>query len=45
MTRSVRARPVTRTTGDGRPLREVTSYARRGSRLSPQQERAWDLRD
>ena len=42
MTRSVRARPVTYTTAEGRPLREVTSYARRGSRLSPQQERAWE---
>lgn len=42
MTRSVRARPVTTTTPDGRPLQEVTSYARRGSRLTPRQQQAWD---
>ena len=42
MTRSVRARPVGATTADGRPLQEVTSYARRGNRLSPRQQAAWD---
>ena len=38
------ARPTTRTTPDGRPLAEVRSYARRGSRLTPQQQGAWDRR-
>jgi tRNA (guanine-N7-)-methyltransferase len=42
MTRSTRVRPVTSTTSDGRPLQEVTSYARRGSRLSPRLQRAWE---
>ena len=35
------ARPGVRLTADGRPLREVVSYTRRGGRLSPAQERAW----
>lgn len=36
------ARPGTPLTDDGRHVREVTSYARRGSRLTPQQQEAWD---
>lgn len=36
------ARPGTGLTDDGRHLREVTSYARRGSRLAPLQQEAWD---
>ncbi len=40
--RSDPARPSPRTTPDGRPLAEVRSYARRGSRLTPQQQAAWD---
>lgn len=36
------ARPGVRLTADGRPLREVVSYTRRGGRLSPAQERAWE---
>ncbi|MFZ2503383.1 MAG: tRNA (guanine-N7)-methyltransferase [Nocardioides sp.] len=35
------ARPHAAHTEAGRPLREVTSYTRRGSRLSPKQQRAW----
>jgi tRNA (guanine-N7-)-methyltransferase len=42
--RSDPARPSTRTTADGRPMAEVRSYARRGSRLTPQQQAAWDRR-
>src|SRR3954447_7850670 len=42
MTRSTRARPGTGTTPDGRPLQVVTSYARRGGRLTPRQQQAWD---
>ena len=42
--RSDPARPSGRTTPDGRPLAEVRSYARRGSRLTPQQQAAWDRR-
>ena len=38
------ARPSTRTTADGRPVAEVRSYARRGSRLTPAQQDAWDRR-
>jgi tRNA (guanine-N7-)-methyltransferase len=38
------ARPSARTTADGRPLAEVRSYARRGSRLTPAQEGAWERR-
>ena len=37
-----RARPGTGLTADGRPRQEVTSYARRGSRLSASQQEAWD---
>jgi tRNA (guanine-N7-)-methyltransferase len=36
------ARPDTGLTEDGRPRQVVTSYARRGSRLSDPQQRAWD---
>ena len=36
------ARPQTGLTADGRPLQVVTSYARRGSRLTPRQQQAWD---
>ena len=42
--RSDPARPSTRTTPDGRPMAEVRSYARRGSRLTPRQQAAWDRR-
>ena len=38
------ARPSTRVTPDGRPVAEVRSYARRGSRLTAQQQAAWDRR-
>ena len=36
------ARPHLRFTADGRRIREVLSYARRGSRLTPRQQDAWD---
>lgn len=36
------ARPHLRFTADGRRVREVLSYARRGSRLTPRQQEAWD---
>lgn len=36
------ARPDERFTADGRRVREVVSYARRGSRLTDKQQRAWD---
>lgn len=36
------ARPGVRLTEDGRPLREVVSYTRRGGRFTPAQQRAWD---
>ena len=37
------ARPHHKLTEDGRPVREVLSYARRGSRLaSPRQQRGWE---
>ena len=36
------ARPHHRFTEDGRRLREVLSYSRRGSRFTPQQQAAWD---
>ena len=32
-----------RLTDDGRPVREVRSYARRGSRFTPTQQAAWDV--
>jgi tRNA (guanine-N7-)-methyltransferase len=42
---SARARPAgsggPRLTEDGRPVREVLSYARRGSRFTPSQQAAW----
>ena len=38
------ARPGTGLTEDGRRLQVVTSYARRGSRLSAKQQQAWDRR-
>lgn len=39
---SPEARPQARLTDDGRPLREVLSYARRGSRFTAKQAAAWD---
>lgn len=36
------ARPHHKLTHDGRRVREVLSYSRRGSRFSPNQQRAWD---
>ena len=36
------ARPHHRLTADGRPMREVLTYARRGSRFTPRQQEAWD---
>lgn len=36
------ARPHTGTTPDGRRLRQVLTYSRRGSRLSPRQAVAWE---
>ena len=36
------ARPHHRFTEDGRRLREVLTYARRGSRFTPTQQKAWD---
>jgi len=36
------ARPHTGLTEDGRRIREVTTYARRGSRLTPKQLGAWE---
>ena len=36
------ARPHLRFTEDGRRIREVLSYARRGSRFTPTQEEAWE---
>ncbi|MGN6160576.1 MAG: tRNA (guanine(46)-N(7))-methyltransferase TrmB [Marmoricola sp.] len=36
------ARPDERLTDDGRRVREIVSYARRGSRLTDRQQRAWD---
>jgi tRNA (guanine-N7-)-methyltransferase len=36
------ARPHHRFTEDGRRVREVLSYARRGSRFTPRQQEAWD---
>lgn len=43
MSDSVRpARPHFSLTEDGRPLREVLSYSRRGSRFTPRQAAAWE---
>lgn len=36
------ARPHHKLTDDGRRMREVLSYARRGSRMTPKQQAAWD---
>jgi tRNA (guanine-N7-)-methyltransferase len=36
------ARPHLKYTADGRRIREVLSYARRGSRFTPNQQEAWD---
>lgn len=36
------ARPHHRLTEDGRPLREVLSYSRRGARFTPNQAAAWE---
>ncbi len=36
------ARPHHRYTEDGRRIREVLSYSRRGSRFTPRQQEAWD---
>jgi tRNA (guanine-N7-)-methyltransferase len=36
------ARPHHRFTDDGRRMREVLTYARRGSRLTPRQQEAWN---
>ena len=36
------ARPHQRLTDDGRRMREVLSYSRRGSRFTPRQQEAWD---
>ncbi|MCA1981367.1 tRNA (guanosine(46)-N7)-methyltransferase TrmB [Nocardioides nematodiphilus] len=38
------ARPGIRLTEDGRPLREVVSYTRRGGRFTTPQQQAWDTR-
>ena len=38
------ARPHTRLTEDGRRVREVLSYSRRGARLTEKQHRAWQRR-
>lgn len=40
--RTAPVRPDAGLTEDGRPMQLVTSYARRGSRLSPKQQQAWD---
>ncbi|HET8719241.1 MAG TPA: tRNA (guanosine(46)-N7)-methyltransferase TrmB [Nocardioidaceae bacterium] len=37
-------RPHTRRTADGRRLAQVTSYVRRGNRLSPRQQEVWQRR-
>ncbi|RJS46188.1 tRNA (guanosine(46)-N7)-methyltransferase TrmB [Nocardioides cavernaquae] len=39
---SPEGRPDVRLTDDGRPMREVLSYARRGSRFTSKQAHAWD---
>lgn len=39
---SPEGRPDVRLTDDGRPMREVLSYARRGSRFTSKQANAWD---
>ena len=42
MTDARPARPHHRLTDDGRRMREVLTYARRGSRFTPKQQHAWD---
>lgn len=42
MTGARPARPHHRFTDDGRRVREVLSYSRRGSRFTPRQQAAWD---
>ena len=42
--RSRQARPHARYTDDGRRVREVVSYSRRGSRFSEREQAAWDRR-
>jgi len=37
------ARPHHKLTDDGRRMREVLTYARRGSRFTPKQQQAWDV--
>ena len=39
------ARPHARFTEDGRRVREVLSYSRRGSRFSEREQAAWDRRE
>src|SRR4051812_30829222 len=39
---SPESRPHVRLTEDGRPLREVLSYSRRGSRFTARQAGAWE---
>ena len=36
------ARPHLKLTEDGRRMREVLTYSRRGSRFTPRQQQAWD---
>ena len=40
--RTAPARPHQKLTDDGRRMREVLSYSRRGSRFTPSQQEAWD---
>lgn len=40
--RATPARPHLKLTEDGRRMREVLSYSRRGSRFTPSQQEAWD---
>ncbi|MCD4536188.1 tRNA (guanosine(46)-N7)-methyltransferase TrmB [Nocardioides sp. cx-169] len=42
MSEQVTARPHMKLTEDGRRLRQVLSYSRRGSRFTPSQQEAWD---
>ncbi|KQY56636.1 MULTISPECIES: tRNA (guanosine(46)-N7)-methyltransferase TrmB [unclassified Nocardioides] len=42
MNQSRPARPHNKVTDDGRRVREVLTYSRRGSRLTPKQQLAWD---
>lgn len=42
MTHVPPARPHQKLTEDGRRMREVLSYSRRGSRFTPRQQEAWD---